>query len=152
MGGLNSGPHRSARLHEDRAKRFDVLDLQGRAKAELWPDGTRYTVAFAAPHHRREVYRCGRWQQPVSNSARLSLIRGPTFDPWNLITARELAALEAAIISHSDAPHLSVLGCSLRQAPLLLWRMGSEIDAGARPCAEMITHPHARRLAISGST
>jgi hypothetical protein len=50
MGGLNSGPHRSARLHEQRAKRFDVLDLQGQAKAECWPDGTRHTVSFIAPH------------------------------------------------------------------------------------------------------
>jgi hypothetical protein len=50
MGGLNSGPHRSARLHEDRAKRYDALELQQQAKAECWPEGTKHTLAFRSPH------------------------------------------------------------------------------------------------------
>jgi hypothetical protein len=50
VGGLNSGPHRSARLHEARAKRFDVLDLQEQAKVEHWPEGKRHILAFPAPH------------------------------------------------------------------------------------------------------
>src|SRR5215510_9334143 len=54
-GGLNSGPRRSARLREDRAKRFDVLALLERAKVEDWQEGTRYTVAFAAPHTGRII-------------------------------------------------------------------------------------------------
>src|SRR5215510_14371459 len=50
MGGLNSGPHRSSRLHENAVHRFDVLELQDQAKAENWPDGTRRTLSFPAPH------------------------------------------------------------------------------------------------------
>jgi hypothetical protein len=55
MGGLNSGPHKSARLHEHQAKRFDVLELQGRAKAERWEEGAQYTLAFATPHTGRII-------------------------------------------------------------------------------------------------
>ena len=50
MGGLNSGPHRTSRLRESAARRFDVLDLQAQAKAESWPDDRRHTLAFRAPH------------------------------------------------------------------------------------------------------
>jgi hypothetical protein len=50
MGGLNSGPHRSARLREERAIRFDVLDLQAQGKVENWPEGRLHTLAFRAPH------------------------------------------------------------------------------------------------------
>jgi hypothetical protein len=50
MGGLNSGPHRSARLREDRAKRFDVLALQAQSKAEGWQEGRKHTLPFRAPH------------------------------------------------------------------------------------------------------
>jgi hypothetical protein len=47
---LGSGPHRSTRLREERAKSFDVLDLQEQAKVERWPEGKRHTLAFPAPH------------------------------------------------------------------------------------------------------
>jgi hypothetical protein len=50
MGGLNSGPHRSTRLRAERARRFDVLDLQEQAKVERWPEGRRHTLTFRAPH------------------------------------------------------------------------------------------------------
>lgn len=55
MGGLNSGPHRSGRLREDRAKRFDALKWQMQAKAENWPEGIRQTLAFRAPHTGAEI-------------------------------------------------------------------------------------------------
>jgi hypothetical protein len=38
------------RLREERAKRFDALQLQAQAKAEGWPEGRRHTLAFRAPH------------------------------------------------------------------------------------------------------
>jgi hypothetical protein len=50
MGSLSSGPHRSSRLHESQAKRFDVLELAGHAKTENWPDGTTRTLSFTLPH------------------------------------------------------------------------------------------------------
>jgi hypothetical protein len=49
MGGLNSG-HRSTRLREATAKRFDVLERQAQAKAEGWQEGRKHTLAFPAPH------------------------------------------------------------------------------------------------------
>src|SRR5262245_48275685 len=50
MGGRNSGPHRSERLHEDRSTRYDVREFQQQAKAERWPDGTRRTLSYRALH------------------------------------------------------------------------------------------------------
>jgi hypothetical protein len=50
MGGLNSGPHRSERQHESRARRYDALGLQQQAKSECWPEGTKRTLSFRAPH------------------------------------------------------------------------------------------------------
>jgi hypothetical protein len=50
MGGLNSGPHRSTRLREATARRFDVLALQAQSKAEGWQEGRKHTPAFRAPH------------------------------------------------------------------------------------------------------
>src|SRR5262245_56961969 len=49
MGGLNSGPHRSTRLPESAARRYDVLELQALAKAEGWKDGTRRKLTYRVP-------------------------------------------------------------------------------------------------------
>lgn len=47
MGGLNSGPHRSARLREDRARKFDVIAMAREAAPTTLRDGARWHLSYS---------------------------------------------------------------------------------------------------------